>query len=137
MWLVPDPNSDPRALQAPPGAAADGRAIGCWYASMTDFVDVALSAAAEASGAWWRLAVYLVDYDAGQPSHESLRARRATVALLDLRTLEPAAPAQYLDAFVGGTWLVFELNTSARVRVSQLAGDNAVISALAFDLVAA
>lgn len=132
-WLLPNPNADPRALQAPSGAAADGRAIGCWYAGMTDFVDVALTAAAE--GTWWRLAVYLVDYDAGQPSHESLRNRRATVALMDLATLEPAAPTQYLDAFVGGTWVVFELNSSARVRVSQLEGDNAVISALAFDLV--
>ena len=105
-WLQPDPNSDARALQDPSG---HGRAIGCWYASMTDFVDVWMDAAAEAAGLWWQLAVYLVDYDAGVPSHEGLPARKATVALLNMHSLEPAAPVQYLDTFVGGAWVVFEL----------------------------
>lgn len=131
-WLLPDPNADVRALQDP---ASRGRAIGCWYASCTNFVDVWMDASAEAAGLWWQLAVYLVDYDYGQASHENLRPRQATVALLNMHSLENAAPVQYLDNYVGGAWVVFELNTSARIRVSQLQGDNAVVSAVMFDAV--
>ena len=34
-----------------------------------------------------RVQVYVVDYDNGQPSHESLRPRQSTVALLNMHSL--------------------------------------------------
>ena len=42
-------------------------------------------------------------------------------------------PVQYLDDYTGGVWIVYELNTSARVRFSMLHGDNNVLSAIMFD----
>ena len=76
--------------------------------------------------------MYIVDYDYGRPSHEGFAPRRCTVTALDRGTLNPAAPVQYVDNFVNGTWLVFEYNRSLRLRFSQLEGDNAVVSAIMF-----
>ena len=129
-WVSPQPNTDERALQDPLGF---GRAIGCWYSMYTDFVDIWMDATAETSGLWYQLAVYAVDYDNGDPSHDGLPQRKQTVALLNIHTLEAAAPIQYLDDYTGGVWIVYELNTSARVRFSMLHGYNNVLSALMFD----
>ena len=130
MWTDPPPANDPRALQDPFGGPSAPRSIGVSYNSMTTAIDVELQAAAEGQVSF-SLAVYLVDYDAGRPDHDGLPPRQATVALLDRWTLDPAAPVQYLDSFVNGTWLVFAYNRSCRIRVSQLEGDNAVVSAVA------
>ena len=133
-WISPNPNADARALQAPAGGS--GRAIGCWFSGYSDFVDVWMDAAAEAAGKWYQLAAYAVDYDNGDPTHDGFLPRRQTVELLNMHTLEAAAPTLYLDSYVGGTWIVWQLNTSARVRFSQLQGDNNVLSAIMFDPVA-
>ena len=132
-WLDPDPNLDARALQDPAGF---GRAAGFWFSGCSDYVDISMDAAAEASGLWYRLAVYVVDYDSGRPSHAGFPPRRQTLTLLNLLSLEAAAPTLYVDEFVGGTWFVFELNSSVRVRFSQLQGATAVASAVTFDPVA-
>ena len=130
-WSDPPPASDARALQSPDGA---GRAIGSWYSRWSVAVDVFMDASS--LGLWWQLAVYVVDYDFNSTTHDGFPPRRGTVALLDGLTLTAAAPVQYVGPeMVGGVWLVFQTNSSARVRASQLQGDNSVISALMFDLV--
>lgn len=85
-----------------------------------------------------QIAAYIVDYDLGFPTHVGL-GRQSTVALLDRATLNAAAPVQFVstDQTAGGVWLVFQTNQSVRLRFSQLIGDNAVVSALAFDEVLA
>ena len=84
-----------------------------------------------------QIAAYVVDYDINEPSHMGLPGRQSTVALLSRATLNAAAPVQFLpkEQTTGGVWLVFQYNSSARLRFSQLIGDNAVVSALAFDTV--
>ena len=99
----------------------------------TDFVDIWMNETTEAAGLWWQLAIYVVDYDNGDPSHLGYPTRKQTIALLNMHTLEPLAPVQYLDDYTGGVWIVYELNTSARVRFSMLHGDNNVLSAIMFD----
>ena len=56
---------------------------------------------------------------------------------MDRASLNYAAPMQFVssDEMLGGAWLIFQTNTSSRMRISQLIGDNAVVSALAFDTV--
>jgi alpha-L-rhamnosidase len=128
-WSDPPPAADSRALQAPGGDVAAPRAIGCAYATYTVAVDIELAGASEGA-VQYIVAVYIVDYDYGRPSHEGLPPRRATVAALDRWTLDAAAPVQYVDNYVNGTWLVFEYSRSLRLRMSQLEGDNAVVSAV-------
>ena len=139
-WSAPPPADDPRALQDPLNATAP-RAIGyleCGQNALPQFtfaIDVALAPAGE--GAWFQLAVYLVDYDLGWPSHKGDAApRRLTVDLMSgWPALNPLVPTQFLgpEALRGGVWLVFQLNCSARIRVTQLPGATAVASAIAFD----
>ena len=56
--------------------------------------------------------------------------------MLDRTTLNFAAPIQFVpeSQSAGGVWLVFQANSSVRLRFSQLIGDNAVVSAIAFDV---
>jgi alpha-L-rhamnosidase len=131
-WVSPPPNDDVRALQDPAGF---GRAIGCWYSMNSDFYDIWMDQNIESSGFWWQLAIYVVDYDNSDPSHLGFPPRKQTIALLNMHTLEPLAPVQYLDDYTQGVWIVYELNTSARVRFSMLHGDNNVLSAIMFDSV--
>jgi hypothetical protein len=48
-----------------------------------------------------------------------------------IRFLQYVSP----DETLAGVWVVFQTNSSARMRFSMLIGDNAVVSALAFDYV--
>lgn len=142
-WEAPPPAADPRALQDPFNATSP-RAIGyleCGQNQLPQFtfgIDVAL--APESEGSWYQLAVYLVDYDLGLPTHTGDSAPRRLT--LDVKrgwpSLDTIAPTQYLGPEVlrGGVWLVLQLNSSARIRVSQLPGATAVASAIAFDGVA-
>lgn len=132
QWLQPPPANDTRALQNPSGGPP---AIGVLFAGMTAALDLWMDAVAAANNTWYQVAVYCVDYDAGQVSHQGYAPRRQTVMPLALPSLNPATPQQYLNNFVGGTWIVLQVNTSLRLRFSQLQGDNAVVSAVLFDLV--
>ena len=84
-----------------------------------------------------QVAAYIVDYDVNEPTHDGYGGRQSTVALLDRATLNSASPVQFVPKLQTalGVWLIFQTNTSSRLRFSQLIGDNAVVSALAFDVV--
>jgi|GEM_PF-3381204 len=43
------------------------------------------------------------------------------------------APVQVVDRFDGGKYLIFSYNKSAKFRIDQVRGDNAVLSGLFFD----
>jgi alpha-L-rhamnosidase len=117
---------DDRALQDP-AAPSGPRNIG-WLSTQdggdpTFPVDVALSA----GGTCFQLAAYMVDWDS--------RGRRQTAALMEWADLRPVSPIQQATSFQQGVWLVWQYNATAgvRLRMSQTRGDNAVLSALAFD----
>ena len=71
------------------------------------------------------LAIYCVDWDR--------QGRRQTVDLFDLTTYKRLAPAQLLEAFEEGKYLIFRCRGSVRIRINQIRGDNAVLNALFFD----
>lgn len=125
---------DARALLDDPVNASAPGALGfyqCGQNSLPQFtfgVDVALAPGAE--GRWWQAALYLADFDGA--------ARRNVVEVKSgWPSLNPIAPPQLLEGFEGGVWLVYQLNTSARFRVSQMPstcpGHTAVASAIVFD----
>jgi alpha-L-rhamnosidase len=133
-WTDPDPLVTPSALQDPRGPSYN-RSIGVSYGSCTTAVDVWMQEGQEGD-VLYQVAAYIVDYDDGRPSHEGLPPRRETVQLLDRLTLNPAGPTQYLPSPLdGGVWVVYQYSRSLRLRFSQLMGDNAVVSALLFDVV--
>jgi hypothetical protein len=76
-------------------------------------------------GTPFQLAMYFVDWDQ--------TGRRVAVEVFDLDTRDLVAPEQMVDAFTGGTYLVFECDRPLRLRIAQIRGDNAVLSGLFFD----
>lgn len=139
QWTEPAPASDPRALQDPRSGGNSNStqypsAIGAVYNFMTTAVDIWMDESAEGN-VWYQVAVYICDYDWDVPTHQGLPPRRATIAALDRHTLDPVAPIQYADSYENGIWYVFQYNKSMRLRFSQFEGDNAVVSALMFDVV--
>ena len=81
------------------------------------------------AGTTYQYAFYFADYDS--------RGRRQTVQLMDLETLSDVSPTQLVDDFTEGVWLVWQYHRSVRIRVNLVRGTNNVISAVAFDSVAA
>jgi hypothetical protein len=144
QWAAPPPAADARALQDPRNASAP-RAIGYYESGINELpqytfgVDIALTPAAEAAGQWYQVALYLVDFDLGLPTHTGAAEPRRL--LVDVKSgwprLDPIAPTQYLgpEELEGGVWVVVQANQSVRLRVSCMPGATAVASAVAFDMV--
>ena len=63
-----------------------------------------------------------------------MRAPSPTHSLAQYPSLNPLTPRLYLEGFGGGVWLRYELPAAdVRVRISCIAGEMAVLSAVAFD----
>lgn len=131
VWTEPNPAMDPRALQNPFNTS--DRSIGVIYNTFTTAVDIDVTN--NSNNPWYQIGIYCVDYDNNQPSHESFPPRRQVVNIYDRSTLNPILPTQYLHRFDQGVWIIVQYNASLRVRVSQLPGDNGVLSAIVFDSV--
>ena len=124
---------DARALQDPsPGAVPGARGLGAAAPQGTGSfpTDIVLTAPRR-----FRLAAYFCDFG-GTPWGDGQQGseRWQSVYLLEAYpSLNPAAPRMGLQHFQGGTWLVWDVQGSVRLRVSTVRGDYAVLSALAFD----
>jgi hypothetical protein len=73
----------------------------------------------------YELALYCLDWDR--------QGRRQTVDLFDLTTYKRLAPAQLVQDFLEGKYLIYQCRGSVRIRINQIRGDNAVLNALFFD----
>ena len=96
------------------------RGVGCFYASPTFALDIIFD-----EDEPFTLSLYFIDWD-----H---RNRQQTVSVMDFQTKNVIAPTQFLPDFTEGVYLVYTYNSSVRVRVSNVSGDNAVLTALFFD----
>jgi PKD repeat protein len=106
--------TDPRALAIPGG----GRVAAAWGASTSFTIDINLT---DAQRHW--LALYLVDFNA--------LGRTERVDVLDAKSSALLA-SQTVSNFTAGEYLVFSVNGHVTVRVTDLAGPNAVLSGLFF-----
>ena len=73
----------------------------------------------------YQIALYFVDWDN--------KGRRLAVEMHDATTLDLVAPEEVVTNFYGGTYVVYTYNKSAKFRIDQLRGDNAVLSGIFFD----
>jgi hypothetical protein len=127
-WVLPPPDSDPRALQDPRNATAPRR-IGQFCSNQgTPTFALNVQVAPLPPNATYQFSFYFADYDA--------RGRRQTVQLMDLVTLNVISePVLVGPDFTGGVWLVWQYSRSIRIRMNGIRGDNAVLSAVLFDSV--
>ena len=133
-------SSDVRALQDPADLAR--RALGVTQAvgGPTSPVDIILTDAAKAANKRWMLSLYFVDFGpspAGETAFDGRPRKQELLLMEGYPSLNPLTPRLYLDGFQSGVWLRYELPaTDVRVRISCIAGEMAVLSAIAFDEVA-
>jgi len=73
----------------------------------------------------YSIALYFLDWDD--------KGRRIAVEMMDAETLNQIAPVQIIGNFKGGKYLIYSYNKSARFRIHQVRGDNAVLSGIFFD----
>ena len=126
--------TDPRALEPPPGRTAN-RSIGKLAEGVIIAVDIAVAnprANPRANpGQPYRLSAYFVDFER--------QGRVISVSLFNSTgsTFDAIAPAQILDSFGDGVYLVWEVEGSVRLKVAHVGSDpggqDALISALFFD----
>ena len=73
----------------------------------------------------YQVALYFADWDD--------KGRKVAVDLFDESTLHLIAPTKIVQDFHGGKYLVYSYDKSARFRIYQTRGDNAVLSGIFFD----
>jgi hypothetical protein len=73
----------------------------------------------------YSVALYFLDWDD--------KGRRIAVEMMDANTLNQIAPVKIIDNFKDGRYLIYSYNKSAKFRIDQVRGDNAVISGIFFD----
>ena len=101
----------------------------------TSPVDILLTDEAKASGKRYTLSAYFVDY-APSPScqaYDGTQRSQEIYLLTGYPDLNPLTPRQALTDFKDGIWFSYNLVGDARVRISTIKGDFAVLSAIAFD----
>jgi hypothetical protein len=73
----------------------------------------------------YSIALYFLDWDD--------KGRRIAVEMMDAKTLNQITPVKIIDNFKGGKYLIYSYNKSAKFRIDQVRGDNAVLSGVFFD----
>ncbi len=91
----------------------------CWYASSTFSVNVNM-----VDGQTHDLSVYAVDYENAGRTEQIQILNATTGAVLDTRVI---------SSFTGGIYLQWEVSGNVTIKVTCLAGPNAVLSGMFFD----
>lgn len=73
----------------------------------------------------YQLALYFVDWDE--------RDRRSAIEVFNLDTKKLIMPVYMIRNYQGGKYILFNVDQPIRIRVNQVRGDNAALSALFFD----
>jgi hypothetical protein len=115
-WTWAASTADLRALQTASGA---GRIAAAWFDSGGFTIDVNLT-----DGASHQVALYLLDWDQQGRAETVQITNLATGAVLDSRAA---------SGFGNGTYLVWQLTGSVRIRVTRTQGDNAIVNGLFFN----
>jgi hypothetical protein len=67
----------------------------------------------------YSIALYFLDWDD--------KGRKIAVEMMDAETLNQIAPVKIISNFKGGRYLIYSYNKSAKFRIDQVRGDNAVL----------
>ena len=73
----------------------------------------------------YRLTLYFVDWDNA--------GRRSAIELFDLATRRLLSPVHMVRDYSGGRYVTFEVDRPVRVRICQVRGTNAAVSAIFLD----
>lgn len=116
-WVWQSGTTDTRALVTADGTS---RIAGCWYAAASMDMDLNL-----VDGATHRLALYFCDWDTAGRSEKVEVVDAGSGNILQTVTI---------SSFAQGQYLVWDFRGHVKVRVTRLAGPNAVVSGLFFSV---
>jgi hypothetical protein len=116
-WTWAASTTDVRALQQ--SSTSTSRIAACWYAGSSFSVDVNLT-----DGQQHQLALYLLDWDS--------RGRSERVDVLDAASGN-VLNTQTVSNFSGGEYVVWAIAGHVKLKFTNLAGPNAVMSGLFFE----
>ena len=112
--------SDTRA-PAPDSGNTIPRNAACLY---TDWATMSFTVTIEGTREY-SIALYFLDWDD--------KGRSIAVEMMDAETLNQIATVKIIGNFKGGRYLIYSYNKSAKFRIHQVRGDNAVLSGIFFD----
>ncbi len=126
--------TDLRALQTPDGTS---RFLQCYYSPNTagdSFFTIDLNFTdkdpTDPTGLGYnthRVSLYCIDYDNDDP----LKLRRQQIEIFDRNYGNPLLiEPQTLESFVNGTYLTWDIAGPVTIKITRLAGDNAVVSGI-------
>jgi hypothetical protein len=116
-WTWSASTTDTRAVQR---ASGSGRVAATWYESAGSFtIDVALT-----DGVAHQVALYMLDWDNAGRAETIQITNPSTGAVLDQRAV---------SAFTNGTYLVWKVTGSVRIKITRTQGTNAAVSGLFFN----
>ena len=123
LWASGISNS--RAL-APDTGNSNLRNAACYYTADPEACRNTMTFKININGTKdYQVALYFLDWDN--------KGRRLAVEMFDANTLNLVVPVKVINSFFGGKYLIFEYNKSAKFRIDQVRGDNAVLSGMFFD----
>ncbi len=121
--------TDRRAL-SPDAANSLPRTAACLYAMDADQIGYTFTSTVAIKGTQdYRVSLYFVDWDN--------KGREIAVEMFDAATSKLVAPVKVVKNCVGGVYLTYTYNKSAKFRINMIRGDNAVLSGIFFDPVLA
>jgi uncharacterized membrane protein YkoI len=115
-WTWGNSSTDIRDLQ---DASGSGRIAACWYLSTSFSIDINLT-----DGRAHDVALYALDWDNAAREEQIQISNASTGAVLDTETI---------SAFSGGEYLQWNISGNVVMKITCLAGPNAVIDGLFFD----
>jgi len=117
--------NDTRAL-APDRKNGTPRTAACLYSGDPDICQQAFTVTVNVNNQRdYQIALYFADWDD--------QGRRIAVDMFDEDTLNLIAPTKIVQKFRGGKYLIYSYDKSARFRICQVRGYNAVLSGIFFD----
>jgi len=124
--VVWDENTNDKRAPAPDATNGFPRKAACLYAMDGDQVGYTFTSTIAIKDTHdYKVSLYFLDWDKNQ--------RQIAVEMFDAETSNLIAPVKIVKDCVGGAYLTFSYNKSAKFRINMVRGSNAVLSGIFFD----
>jgi predicted GH43/DUF377 family glycosyl hydrolase len=119
-------NTDDRRALAPDTSNSFPRNATCLYAMDADQIGYTFTSTISIKGKHdYKISLYFLDWDD--------RGRKIAVEMFDAATSNLISPVEIVKSCLGGAYLTYSYNKSAKFRINMVRGDNAVLSGIFFD----
>ena len=124
--FVWESNTNDRRALAPDSANSFPRTAASLFAMDADQIGYTFTSTIAIKGEHdYKISLYFLDWDN--------KGRKIEVEMFDATTLNLIAPVKIVKSCLGGVYLTYSYNKSAKFRINRVRGNNAVLSGIFFD----